>query len=369
MKKTIMRIKKAIQIKDDLIKYLTLKKILNYIIFEDDRKKKRIRTSSFPPVITFQPSAYCNTNCQLCPVGLGIKGPKKGFMKFATFKKIINDAKDYLFQIAFADWGEPFLNPDIFNMINYAENKKIMTHASTNLHFFGNEKEFMKLMNSGLSFLTVSLHGISQKTYEAYQPRKNFSQIIKRLQKLINLRNKMKSSKPRIDLAFSITKKNQQEIELMRQFAQKLNVDTDIYTASLNLRFYLGSKKIKPLVKEWAQNKKINMGDISALDKTKITDLYQIILEGKNFDYENIDKLELTAKNFCTDPWKTFTVNWDGTVSLCCVDYGKFIMGNAISESVIKIWNNKKYAKLRKYLTCKLDNKEIEFPCNYCIKY
>lgn len=370
MKKTLMKTKKALQVKENFMKYLTFKKIVNYLKYENDLRKKKIITSSFPPVITFQPSAYCNTNCQLCPVGLRIKGPEKGFLEFTKFQKIINEAKDYLIQIAFADWGEPFLNPEIFDMIKYAEEKKILTHASTNLHFFKTEKEFKELLNSGLSFLTISLHGVSQETYEAYQPGKIFTETADKIKTLVNLKKKMRKSKPNIDLAFSITKKNQHEIENMQRFAETLGVDKDIYTASLNLRFYLhDSSKTIEIVKEWAQDKKIDLCDTSALGKERINELYEAILNEKEPSFNNLDGLRLSARHFCLDPWKTLTVNWDGTVSLCCVDYSKYSMGNAMKESIIKIWNNRKYRDLRKYLLGELDDKDVDFPCKKCIKY
>jgi radical SAM protein with 4Fe4S-binding SPASM domain len=370
MKKTLMRTKKALQLKGTFMRYLTLKKIMNYLKYENDLRKKKIITSSFPPVITFQPSAYCNTNCQLCPVGLGIEGPKKGFLEFKKFQKIINEAKDYLIQIAFADWGEPFLNPAIFDMIKYAEGERILTHASTNLHLFKTEKEFEELLNSGLSFLTISLHGVSQKTYEAYQPGKIFTETADKIKTLINLKRKMRKNKPSIDLAFSITKKNQHEIENMQRFAETLGVDKDIYTASLNLRFYLhdNSKTIE-MVKEWGQDREIDLCDISALDKERINELYEAILNEKEPSFNDLDGFRLTARHFCLDPWKTLVVNWDGTVSLCCVDYNKYVMGNTMNEAIIEIWNNEKYRNVRKYLLRKFDDKRVNFPCKKCVKY
>jgi MoaA/NifB/PqqE/SkfB family radical SAM enzyme len=370
MKKTLLRIRKAMHVRKSFVEYLTFYKVLNYLKYENDLKKRKIVTSSFPPVITFQPSGYCNTNCQLCPVGLGIKGPEKGFLEFPQFQKIIDETKDYLIQIAFAGWGEPFLNPKIFDMIKYAEENRILTHASTNLHFFKTEKEIKDLLDSGLSFLTISLHGISQETYEAYQPGKVFSETINKLETLIALKREMKTKKPSIDLAFSITKKNQHEVEKMRLFTENLEVDKDIYTASLQLRFYLGDRiRTIEKIKEWAQDRKIDWCDISALEKERIIELYEAIPREEDLSFDSLDRLKLTARHFCSDPWKTLTVNWDGTVSLCCTDYSKYAMGNAIDENIIEIWNNEKYKNVRKYLFYKFDDKDFNFPCEKCIKY
>jgi len=367
MKKMLRRTKEAIQIRKDFMKYLTLKKIINYLKWKNDLKKRKITTSSFPYTIDFQPSGYCNSNCRLCPVGLRIKGPEKGFLEFGKFQEIIDDAKDYLVQINFADWGEPFLNPSIFAMIKYAEDKKIITSASTNLHFFETEKEFEKLLISGLSFLTISLHAVSQETYEAYQPGKNFKETTEKIETLVNLRKKMKKDKPNIRLAFVITKKNQHEIEEMQRFARKLGAVSDIYTASLNLRFYLDdTNKTIEMVKEWAQDEKI---DMCTWHKERINELYEIILKEKEISFDRLDKLGYSGRHFCRDPWKTLTVNWDGTISLCCVDYNKYIMGDTSKESIIKIWNNKKYRDVREYLSGKLNGEDVDFPCKKCIRY
>jgi hypothetical protein len=61
-------------------------------------------------------------------------------------------------------------------------------------------------------------------------------------------------------------------------------------------------------------------------------------------------------------------VNWDGTVSLCCTDYGKYFMGDASKESIMRIWNNRRYRAVRKFLLGGLGS-DADFPCKYCIKY
>jgi MoaA/NifB/PqqE/SkfB family radical SAM enzyme len=343
-------------------------KIINYLKYKNDLRNRKITTSSFPFYITFQPSAYCNTNCQLCPVGLGIKGPQRGFLEFNTFKKVIDETKNYLIKVEFADWGEPFLNQSIFDMIKYCEEKRIRTYASTNFHYFKNEEDLKLLINCGLSALTISLHGVSQETYAAYQPGKNFEETVEKIKTLINLKKKMKKRKPVIKLAFAITKKNQHEIKKMQQFAKKLGVQTMIYTASLNLRFYIdNTNTVVEKVKEWAQNENLELCNNILFGKKFINELFAAILKEKQISLDKLDKLKLTSRHYCIDPWSSLTVNWDGTVSLCCVDYNKYVMGDTRRESILKIWNNEKYRAVRKYLTGKLS--DIDFMCKHCIRY
>lgn len=365
-----MRYWRVIKYLSTITNYLTYGKIMNYLKYQNDLRKRKVTTSSFPPEITFQASAYCDSNCRLCPVGLGIKGPRRGFLKFDLFRKVIDEAREFLIGIDFADWGEPFLNSNIFSMIKYAEEKRIMTHASTNLHLFRDRDDLKRLLDCGLSFLTISLHGVSQETYEAYQPKRNFEVTVEKIRTLMCLEKQLKRKKPVINLAFAITKKNEHEIEKMRWFAKNLGVDNSIYTASLNLRFYLNNPHaIIRLIEEWAQDEKLDSCDNTQFNKQKINELFETLLKERQVNLHELDRLKLTTRHFCLDPWQSLTVNWDGTVSLCCTDYDKYFMGDTRKESIIRIWNNKRYRDVRKFLLGRLNANDVDFPCKYCIRY
>lgn len=351
------------------IKYLTPSKMTNYLKYRSDLRNREVVTTSFPPQIAFQPSAYCNSNCQLCPVGLKMTAPEKGFLKFDDFRLVLDSTKKYLMRIDFGDWGEPFLNPDIFDMIKYAESCKVMTAASTNLHWFKDRDDLKKIIDSGLSFLTISLHGVSQESYNAYQPGKSFEQAIEKTRHLVDLKKEFKKSEPIIDLVFAITKKNQHEVAKMPEFAKKLGVDTIIYPASLNLRFYIDNMtKLTEIAREWAPDTNIMLHDTSAFGKDRATRLYKAVLYKGSQTFIELDREKLSGRHYCIDPWRSLVVNWDGTVSLCCVDYIKYIMGDTRSQTLIKIWNNENYQTVRKYLLDKLDN-GFNFPCKKCIIY
>jgi hypothetical protein len=46
----------------------------------------------------------------------------------------------------------------------------------------------------------------------------------------------------------------------------------------------------------------------------------------------------------CYRPWLTFTVLWDGRVSLCCADFdGRHILGDLNTSSIKDVWNAEPY--------------------------
>src|SRR5208337_3213314 len=95
---------------------------------------------------------YCNLRCPFCPVTLGL-GRGLGHMKLDMFTEIIDQLRDYLLLILFWDWGEPFLNPDAYEMIQYARKCGIKVISSTNGHVFASGDHARKVVHSGLDAL------------------------------------------------------------------------------------------------------------------------------------------------------------------------------------------------------------------------
>ena len=51
----------------------------------------------------------------------------------------------------------------------------------------------------------------------------------------------------------------------------------------------------------------------------------------------------------CYRPWLTFTVLWDGRVSLCCADFdGRHILGDLRTSTIAEVWNSPAYRAVRR---------------------
>ena len=128
---------------------LPYKKIINWLMVESSHFFKPLKPWGFPTRLQIEPSTLCNLTCSLCPVTVVMNRPV-GNMNLSTFRKVIDEIGEYIFVIILWDWGEPFLNPDIYQMISYAKQKKIKLVSSTNGHIFAKEKFAEKLVKSGL---------------------------------------------------------------------------------------------------------------------------------------------------------------------------------------------------------------------------
>jgi MoaA/NifB/PqqE/SkfB family radical SAM enzyme len=88
-----------------------------------------------PISITFEPTTSCNLRCPECPSGKREFTRPTGMLQSGFFKISIDDLYKDISYLIFYFQGEPYLNPQFLEMVNYASAKKIYTATSTNAHY------------------------------------------------------------------------------------------------------------------------------------------------------------------------------------------------------------------------------------------
>jgi hypothetical protein len=75
-------------------------------------------------------------------------------LSLEDFKKVLNS---WHFQhVALHGWGEPLLNPYLFEMIKYAESKGVSTELTTNATLL--QANIEKIFSSGLGIIAFGIH-------------------------------------------------------------------------------------------------------------------------------------------------------------------------------------------------------------------
>ena len=100
------------------------KKILNWILAEASARVHVPRPWGLPTILQVEPTNRCNLRCTLCPVTEGLERPA-GSMDPDLFKRLIDEVAGHVFLVLFWEWGEPFVNARIYEMISYARQKGI----------------------------------------------------------------------------------------------------------------------------------------------------------------------------------------------------------------------------------------------------
>ena len=90
-------------------------------------------------------------------------------------------------------------------------------------------------------------------------------------------------------------------------------------------------------------NPSVDTGDFVIVvnaDKIHVTDLH---------NWGGTLNTESDVNYPCYRPWLTFTVLWDGRVSLCCADFdGTTVLGDLNSQTIAEIWNAEPYRNARR---------------------
>lgn len=302
-----------------------LKKILNWILVEGSIYLKTKRAWGWPTHAQIEPTNFCNLNCVLCPVTEGLNRPSH-HMRFSTFKKFIDEVKDYLFLIILWDWGEPFLNPKVFEMISYAKHKKIKIVSSTNGHIFAKVEAAEQVVKSGLDYLIIAVDGTSQKIYDRYRKGGELNTVKSGIRNVVMVKRKIQSKSPLLNLRFIAMKHNEHEIHELQKFGYELGVQM-VTVKTLNPH---GDEKI--IANEEYGNEFIPENP-----------------DYRRFKYDLKNHFRIRRMHSpCKALWNCPAIHSNGDVCTCTFDVNaNYVMGNIPRESFKQIWRNAFYRSIR----------------------
>jgi len=363
-------------------RYLTARKLANMALVNVEFLLKREKLLSRPYAMKIESTNICNTKCQLCPTGIGLRDRRKGRMKFEDFKKLLDQLRWHLFSLDLSMWGDPLVAPDIYPMIQHAHRRGIWTYISSNLHGFriaprklkdgsiDTTDDATKLIESGLDMLTCSLHGATQETFAIYQPGKDFGDAIAKVRHLVETKKRLNSATPAIQLNFVVTRHNEHEVERFKALAKELGCKPVFSTASMNLRFLDKDKRLQPLGLApdlLEQKTQDHLSEWLPENDEYVLDAYRDI-QRDGVTPGRDEKYNGKKRYNCSWPWRQSVINWDGTVATCCGSFGQSEdMGSVIDKPFKQVWNNQRYRDARRSFKHKLSAQQADDnPCATC---
>jgi MoaA/NifB/PqqE/SkfB family radical SAM enzyme len=109
----------------------------------------------------------CNLKCPSCPVGNYAEQPAKGFMSVEFFEKVLEKlSAEHPGKRLFIDlynWGEPALHPELPQIIKVIKARKWGCGLSCNMNIFPEMKEVVK---NNPDYIRISLSGYQNKIYQ-----------------------------------------------------------------------------------------------------------------------------------------------------------------------------------------------------------
>jgi len=314
------------------VERIPLKKVINWLLTEISVYFKPERPWGLPTVLQVEPTNRCNLRCVGCPVTIGLDRPLGG-MASQMFRKVVDELRNSLLLMIFWDWGEPFLNPQAYDMIKYAHDAGIKVVSSTNGHPFGRGDHARRVVESGLDVLVFSVDGTTQASYESFRVLGNLEVVLEGIRRVVAERKRQNSQTPLINMRFIVMKQNEHEVPYLRTLAKELGVD------ALTLRKY----------RDWFNDSELQPSDTT----------YQL----PNEIQKHGRRLE---ENPCKHLWNNPSIHWDGSIVSCFVDYkGDQVLGEMKQQSFKEIWTGEAYRKLRHTFRTDWQNHPLCGTCNY----
>ena len=278
------------------------------------------RPNGHPYMLQIEPSSRCNLACPACPVGRNELGRPKQDMTLDQFKSIIDSQRRWLLLAVLWDWGEPFANPQLPEMIRYATDAGVQTVTSTNAHYLGNKDYVAAILNSGLTTLIVAIDSLHDADYRSYRIGGQLERALQGLKMLVAMKRELGSS-TRINLRMVVMRHNEKEIAKLRRFAWKAGADQ--FTV----------KTMNP-----------GCGDV-AMD----AELVPLNPKLRRFAYRKDSWERIPVEAPCNRVMTMANIFSNGDVVPCCYDYDSSMkVGNVFEIPFTGIWMSPEYSEVRR---------------------
>ena len=325
----------------NLLGKLTFKKALNGIKVLSSFYVSRLSNKSvqwgYPVSISFEPTTSCNLRCPECPSGLRAFTRPTGMLQQDFFRTTIDEIHKELLYLIFYFQGEPFLNPDFLEMVNYASSKGIYTATSTNAHYL-TDAVAKRTVESGLDRLIISIDGTTQDVYQQYRVGGNLEKVLQGAKNIVKWKKELNSKTPFVFFQFLVVKPNEHQIEEIKKLAKEVGVDEVRFKTAQVYDYETDPNKLIPTIDKFSRYKKNVDGSYTAKNK---------------------------LANRCWKLQHANVITWDGLVVPCCFDKdATHQLGNLKTQSFKEIWKNGNYTQFRNDLRKSRKNIDICANCS-----
>ena len=302
---------------------------------------KRSVQWGLPISISFEPTTSCNLRCPECPSGLRAFTRPTGMLQRDFFRETIDQLYKDLSYLVFYFQGEPYLNPQFLDMVQYATAKKIYTATSTNGHYL-TDVAAKRTVESGLDRLIISIDGTTQEVYQQYRVGGNLKKVLEGAARVVKWKKELRSKTPFIIFQFLVVRHNEHQIEDVKKLASELGVD-DVWFKTAQVYDYENDPNhLIPTIAKYSRYKKDSTG--------------KVVFKGNN-------------QNHCWRLWHDPVITWNGSVVPCCFDKdAQHALGSLQQQPFRELWRSDAYKQFRSKVLQSRKNIDICANCSEGVK-
>jgi sulfatase maturation enzyme AslB (radical SAM superfamily) len=256
----------------------------------------RERSPILPEIVQIESTNICNAKCVFCPRDEMHR--TQGVMSMELFRKIVDECAELgITHVRVHNYGEPFMDRNLVEKVRYAKQKGIKEVGMISNGSLITENVARGMIEAGLDAINISVDASGREVFESTRLGLNYDKVIANIERIVRIRGELGRTRPKLILSF---------------VRQNNSADEQAF------------------IEHW---KKI-------ADKIHITDLH---------NWAGTLNKESDVNYPCYRPWLTFTVLWDGRVSLCCADFdGRNVLGDLNTSTIKDVWNAPAYLAARR---------------------
>ena len=286
--------------------------------------------------IRVEASSTCQLRCPSCPTTSKATLPAIGreYLSLSHFQQLLDDNPS-IEKIELSNYEEMFLNPDLLEIVRYANEKEVCLTANNGVNLNNVKEEVLEgLVKYNFRRLTVSIDGASNTTYKQYRVGGSFDAVIRNIKIINAFKEKYQTKFPVMTWQFIFFRHNGNELYKANKMAKRLDMN------------------FKPKL-SWDGELSPGGRDIARRE----------IGAGSREEYG-----EDYMQEICHQLWDHPQINWDGKVLGGCRNFWGDFDGNVFRDGLIDALNNEKINYARDMLLG--NNKERDdIPCTTCDIY
>ena len=256
----------------------------------------RERAPHLPEIVQIESTNICNAKCVFCPRDEMKR--RQGVMDMALYRKIVDECVALgITHVRMHNYGEPFIDRQLVEKVRYAKERGVPQVGMISNGSLITDEVARGMIDAGLDAINISVDASGKEVFDRTRIGLKYDKVIANIERLLRLRIELGQTHPKMILSF--VRQNDSDDE-------------------------------RAFIEHWR----------ARVDKVHVTDLH---------NWAGTLNREADVNFPCYRPWLTFTVLWDGRVSLCCADFdGREVLGDLRTSTIQEVWNGEAYRRVRR---------------------
>lgn len=322
---------------------------------------------NFPKSVSFTITNVCNLRCQMCGQWSAEgymrhhTGRPQDELKLADWKRLVDELAEHQVPSVLLRGGEPFLFPDIMELLQYINHKGIFLSIDTNGAMLKNYAA--EIVALGRVHLTISVDG-PEEIHDQVRGVKGCFQRIKENVALLLEAEKSSGQTISKSICFTISPYSLKGLGQMPDVARELGL------GSINIvpYYYVPERLGKEYERElnelsctaysWHGFHHEDSGVDFEIFKDEYRKYLSSLGEIYNFPYMPLSEAEYRTwftdpvatvrKESCSNVEKLIDIQPNGNANFC-VDFPDYCFGNVKEATISELWNSEAAERFREY--------------------